>query len=281
MTITCAYRHGDEPIAVNGVFATRIQNFTATVTNNLTPRFELGNFTTVGVSESVGRYTGNYTFFPIDNLHENLWAGLAATGSPIGLDDYIAIGGVPLRTHDATYTGCKITSIEYAVANPEAEFSATLNWEGTGVTGGTGIAITSPSGAGAYTGKDVIVSVNGQTGMRVSGLTLRANIPAERLMELSNADPVCIRQDSPEVTADIDFYESDAAAGNSILALATPGNIVVTVNGASTKQITLYNMVSGPTKYSRRKPVRGWATRRYSYTSSGEATNYAMLVTTV
>lgn len=281
MTITSAYRHGDEPISVNGVFATRIQNFSGQKANALTTRFELGNFTTVGVSEAVARYTGNYMWYPIDNLHENLWAGLTATGSPIGLDDYIAIGGVPIVTHDATYTGCKVSSIEYAVANPEGEFTGTLNWEGTAVGAGAAVSPTAPAGAGAYTGKDVSVTVNSVVGVRVYGLTLRANIPSERLMELNNADPVAIRQDSPEVTADIDFWESDSAAGNSVLALAVPGDIIVTVNGTSTKRITLKNMVSGPTVYSRRKAVRGWATRRYSYTSSGDADYYGMLVDNV
>jgi len=280
MTINTAYRHGDEPISVNGVFVTRVQNFTATDANGLTPRFELGNFQTVGLSQATGRYTGNYTWYPIDNLHENLWCGFTATGSPIGLDDYIAIAGQSIITHDATYLGCKVTSIEYACANPDAEFTGTLNFEGTGLSAGAAVSPTSPSGVGCYTGKDILVSVNGTPGVRVCGLTIRATIPSERLMEFNNADPVAIRQDSPEVTCDIDFWESDAAAGNAILALATPGNIVVTVNGAAVKQLTLYNMVSGPTNRTRRKPVRGWATRRYSYTGAGDATNYGLLVTT-
>jgi len=37
-------------------------------------------------------------------------------------------------------------------------------------------------------------------------------------------------------------------------------------------------MVSGPAKRTRRKAVRGWSTRRYSYTSKGDADYYGMLV---
>ena len=98
------------------------------------------------------------------------------------------------------------------------------------------------------------------------------------MFELCNADVVGVVQDSPTVTADIDFYESDSMAGNTEIAADDPKDIVVTVNGASTLRYTLKKMISANDIRADRGTVRGWATRRYSYQIGAYDASYGLII---
>jgi len=282
MTISTGYRHGDFPCAVNGVFAKRVQSINLDDAAALRTTSELGHFEVVGQSQDSDTYRGSISWFPIDNQVECLFAGYpaavanTATGSPVSLAQLVnSGGGIPVHTLKTLFDGCKVTSLEYT-ATAEGEFRGTVNFEGTSMATGSAINIIPVSGVGAYTGKDVKVEVNGVTGIRMTGITARANIASTTLKELNNANPVGVAQDAPTVTCDIDFVESDAMAANNLLTLTDPKDIVITV-GASAKVITLKNMVSGSAKRGDRGNVNGWATRRYSYQSSSESTYYGLV----
>jgi hypothetical protein len=271
-TISTARRHPDEPVEVFGAFATRIQSVELgdqLPTRNID---EMGNYSHAGAVQDAKNFTGSLSSFPINNQLELLLGAYSGSaGSTVDLVQYKALEhGVTIKTPRQTMSGCQVIGIEYATQAPNGEFRATFRLLGQTFTAESNeaISVTEPSGIGAYTYKDVSVSINGTTGVRVLGVTARADIPNQRLYELNNQNPVATVFDSPNVSCDIDFYESDSAAGEVEMALATPGDIILRV-ATNVKTITLKNMVwTGKTI---RGTVRGWASRRYSYVSKGDA----------
>lgn len=277
MTITTAYRHGDYPVAVNGVFAIRVQDVSLDKNQNMTPYFEMGNFGTVGATQDAARYAGSIRWYPINNQMECLFAGYATSGSTVNLRNLVNSGsGVPVKTLKTLQYGNKVTSLQYS-CQADGEFSGTINFQGSSQTTGSAISATTPSGVPCYKSKDVKVTIDGTAGARVAGISFQANISSNDLSELGSSDIVGTVQDSPTVTCDIDFYESDAMAGNTVLALSNPGDIVVSV-GSGAVTYTLKNMVSGPGVKGERGSVGGWATRRYSYQTGSYDTSYGLII---
>jgi len=278
MTVNTAYRHGDYPVAINDVFAIRVQDVSMDKNTPITSYNEMGNFGTVGSQQDTSKFTGSVRWYPINNLTESLFAGYAASGSTINLSALVNSGaGVPVKTLKTLMGGCKVTSMEYS-CQANGEFTGTINYSGTEWSAGSAISVTTPSGVACYKSKDVSVSVGGTTGVRVSGVSFRVNIPANDLIELNNANPVATVQDAPTVTAEIDFYESDLMAGNVEATLAIPKDIVVTVGGASVLRYTLKNMVSGPGVQNQRGNVGGWATRKYAYQLGAYDASYGLII---
>lgn len=278
MPINTAYRHGDYPVAVNGVSAIRVQDVNLDKNQNTTPYYELGNTASVGSAQDSARYAGSIRWYPINNLMECLFAGYATSGSTVNLSSLVNTGnGVPVKTLKTLQYQNKVTSLEYS-CQADGEFTGTINFQGASQVAGSAITATTPSGVPCYKSKDVTVTVGGVTGVRVAGISFRANITSTDLVQLGSADTVGSVQDTPTVTCDIDFYESDAMAGNNVLTLAAPGDIVVNV-GSSAVTYTLKKMVSGPTVKSERGTVRGWATRRYSYQIGAYDASYGLIIT--
>jgi hypothetical protein len=278
MTINTAYRHGDYPVAVNGVFAVRVQDINLDKNQNTTPYFEMGNKGTVGAAQDSARYNGSIRWYPINNQMECLFAGYTTSGSTVNLSDLVNTGaGVPVKTLKTLQGNNKPTSLEYS-CQADGEFSGTINFQGATQAAGSAISATTPTGVPCYKSKDVTVSVGGVTGARVSGISFRANLTANDLVEIGTADVVGSVQDAPTVTCDIDFYESDAMAGNTVLTLAAPGDIVVNV-GSGAATYTLKSMVSGPNVKGERGTVNGWATRRYSYQIGAYDASYGLIIT--
>ena len=179
MTVNTAYRHGDYPVEVNHVFAKRVQDVGLPKNQATQNYFEMGNFGTTGSAEDAATYAGNLRWFPIDNTMECLFAGYATSGCTINLADFVNTGlGVPVKTLKSQFGGCKVTSLEYTV-QAQSEFAGTVNFEGNERLAGGAIVAVAPSGVPCYKGKDVCVSVDGTPGVRVSGLTFRANIPSD------------------------------------------------------------------------------------------------------
>lgn len=277
MPANTARRHPDYPVEIKGEFAKRVQSVSLNKNIPTQAYDELGNSEHAGVAQESGQFTGELTWFPVDNSTELLLRGLASnSGSSISLQNLIDLSnGVTIKNPLATLTGAQVVSLEYSVSAPSGEFRATARLKGTSWADATNtITVTDPSGVACYKSKDVTVSVNGTTGVRVSGLTIRADMPNQDLYELNNANPVATVFDTPNVTCDIDFYESSAIAGATELALASPGDIVVTISTA--KKITCKNMVFK--SKDERGTVRGWATRRYSYESKGDSTTNGLLI---
>jgi hypothetical protein len=278
MTVNTAYRHGDYPVAVNGVFAIRVQDVSQDKNTPITAYNEMGNFGSVGSQQDTSKFTGSLRWYPINNEIESLFAGYTTSGSTINLSALVNSGaGVPVKTLKTEILGTKVTSLEYS-CQANGEFTGTVNYAGNEWRAGSAISVTPPAGVACYKSKDVSVSVGGTTGVRVSGVSFRVNIPANDLIELNNANPVATVQDAPTVTAEIDFYESDAMAGNIEATLAVPKDIVVTVGGASVLRYTLKNMVSGPGVQNQRGNVGGWATRKYSYQLGAYDASYGLII---
>lgn len=276
MTINTAYRHGDYPVQVNGVFATRVQDVNLDKNQATTPYYEMGNKGTVGVAQDAARYTGSLRWHPINNQMECLFAGYTTSGSTVNLSDLVNTGaGVPVKTLKTLQGGNKVTSLEYS-CQADGEFTGTINFTGNSQTAGSAISATTPSGVPCYKSKDVTVTIGGVAGARISGIAFRANVTSNDLSEVGSADVVGSVQDAPNCTCDIDFYESDGMAGNTVLSAAAPGDIVVSVGGAVT--YTLKNMVSGPNIKGERGTVNGWATRRYSYQTGAYDASFGLIV---
>jgi hypothetical protein len=278
MAVNTAYRHGDYPVAVNGVFAIRVQDVAMDKNTPITDYKEMGNFGSVGAQQDTSKFTGSLRWFPINNQMESLLAGYTTSGSTINLSALVNSGaGVPIKTLKTLIEGCKVTSLEYS-CQANGEFTATANFGGTEWKAGSAIVATTPSGQACYKSKDVMVSVGGVTGVRVSGVSFRTNVPSNDLIELNNANAVATVQDAPTVTAEIDFYESDLMAGNVEATLAVPKDIIVTVGGASILRYTLKNMVSGPAVQNQRGNVGGWATRKYAYMLGAYDASYGLII---
>jgi hypothetical protein len=270
-----ARRHPDYPVSIAGTFAKRIQNIEINKATPTNTTDELGNLTHAGVSQDSSTYTGTITSFPIDSTLENLFCG--TSGSTVTLTMFTTSPPAEIKTPKVTYAGAMITDLEFTVRAPNGDFSQTTRIKGTGWTDATNvISAAAPSGAGSYRSKDVKVTMDATVGVRVSEITARAAIPNEELHELNNSDPVGIEFDSPNVTVDVGFWESDVLMGN-IEPLITAGkDIKIEVGNPVAKTIICKNMVGG-TKSSR-GTVRGWATRRYSYTGAGDATTGGMSI---
>jgi hypothetical protein len=255
MTVNTAYRHGDYPVAVNGVFAVRVQDVSMDKNTPVTSYNEMGNFGSVGSQQDTSKFTGSLRWFPINNLTESLFAGYTTSGSTINLAALVNSGaGVPVKTLKTEILGTKVTSLEYS-CQANGEFTGTINYSGNEWRAGSAISATSPSGVACYKSKDVAVSVGG-------------------------TNPVATVQDAPTVTAEIDFYESDLMAGNIEATLAIPKDIVVTVGGASVLRYTLKSMISGPGVQNQRGNVGGWATRKYAYQLGAYDASYGLIIDT-
>jgi len=282
MGVNTARRHSDYPVEIMGEFATRMQSIELSKTDPTNTYDELGNWTHAGAGQDASQYAGTAEWFSIDNSIELLFRALPSNaGSTVSLKDFIGISnGVAVQTPRVTYGGVQVVGLEYTVQAPSGEFRATARLRGTSrteVSGATDntITVTAPTGVGCYKSKDVAVAVNGTTAVRCLGVSIRADLPSQDLYELNNENSVATVFDSPNVTCDIDFYESEAIAGNTTLALDSPADIVITV-GTAVKTITLKNMIS--TAQNERGTVRGWGSRRYSYMSKGDDTTYGLVI---
>lgn len=271
-----AYRHPDEPVTVNGTFAKRVQSVELTDNIPTTTVDEMGNLTPAGVSQNPALFTGSIRWFPIDNAMENLFCG--TSGSTVDLFLLTNNPGVTVQTPKSTMGGCRIIGGTYAVQDPNSEFTATYNWKGASFATdqSNSIVPAAPTGVGAYRGRDVSVQVTGgAVAVRCAGMSGRFEFPNQELYELNNQAMVGVAMDSPRTTMTIDFYESDLIAGNVSPVITSPKDITVVV-GSSAKTLVFKNMVGGG--QSQRGTVRGWATRQYNYTGSGDATTLGLSI---
>jgi hypothetical protein len=278
VAVNSAYRHGDYPVAINEVFARRIQDITLDKSVGSTPYSEISNFGAVGTQQDLGKFSGSLRWFPIDNQIENLFTGHLTSGSVIDLAAMLNMStGVTVKTLKAAVSGCKVTSLEY-LCQAGGEFVGALNYEGlTWATSGSFVTARL-EGLACYKSKDVAVSVGGIVGVRVSDVAVRVNIPTQGVVEIGNTALVGLVQDVPAVSAEITFYESDLMAGNVEALLAEPKDIVLVVGGANALRYTLKSMISGPGIQNQRGNVNGWATRKYSYQAGNYDASYGLSV---
>ena len=264
-------RGEDYPVAVSGTFAKRVQSIDLNKNVPIITHYELGNAEPIGAAEDVQTFGGRITWFPIDNQMEELLLAPDLGGAsiddsnPKGLLDFQSMSPTDIRTTDDTLLGVKVSSLDYAL-RVGGDFTGTVTVEGTGFTSGSAISITAPSGVGAYRAPDIIVTVDGTQAVRAQGFTIRAALQMDRLMELSRDVPVENRSSIPSTTTTIDFVESDSMAGNTELALASPGDIVISIgSGSGGKRLTAVNSVF--TGLGPRATINGYATRQYNYVS--------------
>jgi len=262
-----AWTSPDYPVAIEGTLVKRAQSFNIEKLVPTTNTYQLGTQVPTGVVQDAATHRGRLTTYCIDNSTETLWGGTT-------LASLLAASGKSIVSPKGGLTGAKLQSLEYAV-RVGGFFQCTMTFEGTASTSGspTLTGETTPTGAGAYRARDVVVSVGGTTGSRLQGVTVRGTLRAERVEELGNANPAGYVYNNTEVTVDLDWAESDAMApSDPELTLSSPGDIVINVgNGA--KIITIYDCVSSAV--GKAAQINGIATRRYSYRAKGNEAEQA------
>lgn len=260
------------PVRVGATFAKRVQEFEVTKRRALESSFEMGNVTAISTDPGNSEYTGSLSWNPIDNDIEERF-GAQTAGAGVNLKQIIDAAGIVVQSKTDGLTGAVLTSLEYS-CEVGGEFRASGQVKGTGWNDGdSALAASTPSGYGSFRSKSIAVVMNGVRALRVASFNVRANVPVEDNYEMGNADPFEITNDTPAVTAEIEFYEDTLATGAFENDETTPYDIVIGVGG-TVKKITLKNCVWTDTGVRGRRQGRN--TRRYSYKVIGDSTGYGL-----
>src|SRR4030043_2198687 len=134
MGIDVAYRQGDYPIAIDGVFVKRAQDFEVAPVYPREQVEQLGSSTAVGTVADSTDYRGRIRAYGIDNTIETALGGATAitwqnhTGSAIAGPVY----GI---------TGAKLSRVEYS-CRVGGWFECTYDLFGTAASGGSTVTAT-------------------------------------------------------------------------------------------------------------------------------------------
>ena len=256
------YRSGDTPVAIGTTFQKRVQDFSVDATYPHTYVDEMGRVLPVGLEADTQKFRGSLRWLPIDNSVEE---ALFGKSSPITLADMVGAAVVTMQSTMHGLTGARVQRLEYSFS-ATGESTATATLIASGESAGASIIIPAASGVAAYKGRDILVTVDVTPAVRAESARVTIDFTADEPEELGSSAPIGILMDTPRVNASINFYRSTAAAGNSILTLASTGDIVITFGtGAGKPMLTLNNMVS--TGNSTRGAVRGRTTQAITYMS--------------
>lgn len=272
MTINSGYRSKDMPVAIGGTFMSRVQSHNLNRNIPVTPTYEMGNQEAVGIDEDINTYPGDLNFLPIDNQIEAAFLSLPdiTNLAPKGLLDFANAAGTRVGTPKDSISGAKLVTITYS-GRVGGQFTGAITFEGSSFSTGEVISVTEPTGVGAYRMPSIVVTLGGTQLARAQGFNVRGALSVSRLMEISNSSPVSIDFDTPGASASVDFVESDAAAGNVVIPINMPVDMVITIgSGSGKKRITVTNVVSS--RVGSRSQINGYSTRAYEYVSKGDST---------
>lgn len=249
-----AYRMGDYPVGIDGVFAKRVQDFEVSPVYPREQVNQLGSAVAVGTVAESTDYRGRIRAYGIDNTIEEAMGGLtpilwqAHTGSSVDGPVYGITGAVLTR---AEYS-CRVGGF----------FEEAFDMFGTGASAGSTIT-AAIAGDAAYRAKDINVLINGTEAVRAQSFRVTVDLQPTEVRELNNADVVGRVFDSPVINVEIEYLESTAMAGNAEFT-ASPGSIAIQVN-TSSKILTCNNIRSEETPASAR--VNDFGRRVYRYKS--------------
>jgi len=251
---TLAYRHGDYPVGIDGVFMGRVQEFEVTPTYPREQVYQLGSQEAVGSVAEATDYRGRLRAYGIDNSIEAALGGLTAvswqnhTGS--------SIDG-PVKG----MTGAKMGRFEYS-CRVGGWFEETFDLWGTGESNGSTL-VASTAGDIAFRAKDLCVTINGTSTVRLQSFRVTGDLQPQEVEELCNEDVVGRVFDSPVIDVELEFLESTLMAGNTEFT-SSAGSMIITVD-TSKKVLTLNNIRSSETQHTAR--VQDFARRVYRYRS--------------
>lgn len=254
MSTDIAYRQGDYPVGIDGVFSKRVQDYE---TSPVYPReqvYQLGSQEAVGsVAESTD-YRGRLRAYGIDNTIETALGGL----TPITWQEH---GGSSVAGPTHGITGAQLSRAEYS-CRVGGFFECSYDLFGTGESAGSTFT-DDVTGDIAFKAKDIEVTVNGTSAVRAQSFRVTVDSQPTEVRELNNADVVGRVFDSPLIDVEIEFLESTEIAGNVEFS-SSAGSIIILVD-SSKKVLTLNNVRSTETPHSAR--VQDFGRRVYRYRS--------------
>ncbi|APU89198.1 hypothetical protein Rctr71_086 [Virus Rctr71] len=287
------YIHSDLPVAIgnttaSSTYISRVQSFNVTKSKPSNPVYEMGRMTSVGPGATGGeQYSGSISWFPIGIALERALAEQAGAVNALDFisatpeDNAAAAGLQPLIIH-TPYVGLqepRVVSLEYTFQE-RADMSASAQLRGVNrlVTGSlpTMGAVPAIGSVATYKASQIAVTVGGTAAVRAMRAVVRVQYTVEEAYQLGQATPVGARVYRPVVTADIDFIASSSTAGDSELTEASPGAIGIAVN---TNAITFTLAAMYTTNIADGGQINGFATKRLSYLSKGDATTGGFSVT--
>jgi len=262
-----AYRQGDYPVGIDGVFVARAQEFEVAPVYPREQVYQLGSAEAVGSIADSTDYRGRLRTYGIDNAVETAMGG----NSPI---DWQSHTGSSLAGPVKGITGAKLTRVEYT-CRVGGFFECTYDMFGTGESAGSTFR-ASTAGRIANRAKDINVLINGTESVRAQSFRATVDMQPTEVRELNNADVVGRVFDSPMIDLEVEFLESTAIAGAAEFTGDSAGSIVVRVNG-SDKVLTFNNVRSQETPYNAR--VRDFGRRTYRYRSDANTADGGLPLT--
>lgn len=247
-----AYRQGDYPVGIDGVFSKRVQDFEVSPVYPRESVNQLGSATAVGTVAESTDYRGRLRAYGIDNTIENALGGLtpvlwqAHTGSSLDGPIY----GI---------TGAKISRAEYS-CRVGGFFEESFDLFGTGSSAGSTITATT-TGDIAFKSKNINVLINGTEAVRAQSFRATIDLSPTEVREFNNTDVVGRVNDSPVINLEVEWLESTSIAGNTEFT-SSAGSLVVQVD-TSTKILTFNNIRSEETPHSARVNDFGRVVHRY------------------
>lgn len=254
MSTDIAYRQGDYPVGIDGVFTKRVQDFETSPTYPREQVYQLGSKPAVGsVAESTD-YRARIRAYGIDNSIETALGG----ATPISWQEHTG-SSVAGPVHGIT--GAKLSRVEYS-CRVNGFFECSYDLFGTGESNGSTFT-GDVTGDIAFRAKDIDVQVNGTSTVRAQSFRVTVDNQPSEVREFNNEDVVGRVFDSPLIDVEIEFLESTELAGN-VEFTSSAGSIVIYVD-TSTKILTLNNVRSVETPRSAR--VQDFGRRMYRYRS--------------